>query len=136
MFKKDNLETSPGKIDTVIGKECVLSGKITGKGLIRIDGVFDGEVSNKGDLVIGDSGKVEAELQAKIITIAGYYAGALEAEGKLELKKTASVFGTFKTNDLIVEEGAAISGSIDMKLKKDAELELKETPKVAKPERL
>lgn len=135
MFKKDNLETPPDKIDTVIGKECSFDGKINGKGLIRIDGVVDGEVTNKGDLIIGESGKVEAVLKARNITIAGQYAGTLEAEGKLELKKTASAIGTFKANDLMIEEGAIISGNLEMKLKEGTELKLKEAPQEVKPER-
>ncbi len=135
MFKKDNLETPPDKIDTVIGKECTFNGKITGKGLIRIDGVVDGEVANQGDLIIGESGKVEAGLKARNITIAGQYAGTLEAEGKLELKKTASAIGNFKANDLLVEEGAIISGSMEMQLKEGTELKVKEAPEEVKPER-
>lgn len=135
MFKKDNLETPPGKIDTVIGKECSFSGKINGKGLIRIDGVVDGEVSNKGDLIIGESGKVEAALKARNITIAGQYAGTLEAEGKLEMKKTASAIGSFKANDLLIEGGAIISGNMEMKLKEGTDLKLNETPQEVKPEK-
>ncbi len=135
MFKKDNLETPPDKIDTIIGKECSFSGKINGKGLIRIDGTVEGEVTNKGDLIIGESGKVEAEIKARHITIAGQYAGLLEAEGKLELKKTASAIGTFKANDLMIEEGAVISGNMEMKLKEGTELKLKDVPQEVQPER-
>lgn len=126
MFKKDNLETPPDKIDTIIGKESSFSGKITGKGLIRIDGAVDGEIFNKGDIIIGESGKLEADLKARNITIAGQYSGTLEAEGKLELKKTATVIGTFKANDLLIEEGAVISGSMEMKLKEGTELKIKD----------
>lgn len=117
MFKKDNLETPPDKINTVIGKDTFFKGTLTGKGLIRIDGEAEGSVVNKGDLIIGESGRVKVDLKARNITVAGYYEGALEAEGKLELKKTATASGTFKTNGLLVEEGAVVSGSLEMKVK-------------------
>ncbi len=120
MFKKDNLETPPDKINTVIGKDTFFKGTLTGKGLIRIDGEAEGSIVNKGDLIIGESGRVKVELKARNVTIAGYYEGVLEAEGKLELKKTATAIGTFKTNGLLVEEGAVVSGSLDMKLKEEA----------------
>lgn len=117
MFKKDNLETPPDKINTVIGKDTLFKGTLTGKGLIRIDGEAEGSIVNKGDLIIGESGRVKVDLKARNVTVAGYYEGALEAEGKLELKKTATASGTFKTNGLLVEEGAVVSGSLEMKVK-------------------
>lgn len=119
MFKKDNLETPPDKINTVIGKDTFFKGTLTGKGLIRIDGEAEGSIVNKGDLIIGESGRVKVELKARNVTIAGYYEGVLEAEGKLELKKTATAIGTFKTNGLLVEEGAVVSGSLEMKVKEE-----------------
>lgn len=117
MFKKDNLETPLDKINTVIGKDTFFKGALTGKGLIRIDGEAEGSIVNEGDLIIGESGRVKVDLKARNVTIAGYYEGTMEAEGKLELKKTATAIGSFKTNGLLVEEGAVVSGSLEMKVK-------------------
>jgi len=117
LFKRDNLETPPDKVNTVIGKETYFKGVINGKGLIRIDGEAEGSITNKGDIIIGESGRVTVELKARNVTIAGHYEGDLDAEGKLELKKTATAVGTFRANGLIVEEGAVVSGSMDMKNK-------------------
>ncbi len=117
MFKKDNLETPSNKVDTLIGKDTYLKGSISGKGLIRIDGEVEGSISTKGDFIIGESGKVSAELKARNITIAGYYKGTLEAEGKLELKKTATASGAFKANKLLIEQGAVLSGNLEMEHK-------------------
>lgn len=117
MFKKDNLETPLDKINTVIGKDTFFKGALTGKGLIRIDGEAEGSIVNEGDLIIGENGRVKVDLKARNVTIAGYYEGTMEAEGKLELKKTATAIGSFKTNGLLVEEGAVVSGSLEMKVK-------------------
>lgn len=117
MFKKDNLETPPDKINTVIGKDTFFKGTLTGKGLIRVDGEAEGSIVSKGDLIIGESGRVKVDLKARNVTVAGYYEGTMETEGKLELKKTATAIGSFKTNGLLVEEGAVVSGSLEMKVK-------------------
>lgn len=117
MFKKDSFEVTTDKVDTIIGKDTVFKGNINSKGLIRIDGEVEGHLVNKGDVVVGEGGKVLADLKARNVTIAGYFEGTLEAEGKLELKKTATVAGNFKANGLIVEEGAVMSGDIEMQLK-------------------
>lgn len=117
MFKKDNLETPPDKVNTVIGKDTFFKGTINGKGLIRIDGEAEGNISNKGDIVIGEGGRLKADIKGRNITVAGHYEGTLEAEGRMELKRTATAIGTFKINNLLVEEGAVLVGSMDMKLK-------------------
>lgn len=117
MFKKDNLDTPPNKVNTVIGKDAFLKGTINGKGLIRIDGEAEGHILNKGDVIIGENGRVSAELKGRNITIAGRYEGDLTAEGRLELKKTATAAGTFKVNGLMIEDGAVISGTFEMKNK-------------------
>lgn len=120
MFKKDNLETPPDKVNTVIGKGTTFEGKINGKGLIRIDGEMQGSIINKGDAIIGESGQVKADLKGRNITVAGQFEGTLEAEGRLELKRTSSVMGTFKVNNLLVEDGANVNGSMEMKLRDGA----------------
>ena len=117
MFKKDNLEIPPDKVNTVIGKGVLFNGTISGKGLIRIDGEAEGSVSSKGDVVIGESGRLKADLKGRNITIAGYYEGSLEAEGKLELKRSATVAGSCKVGNLVVEEGAVFKGTTDMNMK-------------------
>ena len=115
LLKKDNLETPPDKINTIIGKGTFVKGSLRGKGLLRIDGEMEGHITNTGDVIIGESGQVTVELKARNITIAGCYEGTLEAEGRLELKNTATSKGTLKTKKLLVEEGAVISGSTEMK---------------------
>lgn len=120
MFKKGSVAAMSDKVDTIIGKDTFFSGNVNAKGVIRIDGEIEGTVQNKGDVIIGESGKVAAELNARNITIAGLYEGTLEAEGKLELKKTATAIGTFKANGLVIEEGAVLSGSMEMRLKEQA----------------
>ena len=120
MFKKDNLETPPDKVNTVIGRDTHFNGTLKGNGLIRIDGEAEGTVIGTGDVIVGESGRVAVELKARNVTIAGCFEGNLEAEGKLELKRTASATGTFKVNGLIIEEGAVLAGSMDMKLKEKA----------------
>ena len=123
MFKKDNLEVPSDKVNTIIGKDTHFNGTINGKGLIRIDGEAEGIINNQGDIVVGESGRVFVEMKARNITIAGKYEGTLEAEGKLELKRTGRASGTFKANALLVEEGAVLSGKMEMHYHEDGAAE-------------
>jgi cytoskeletal protein CcmA (bactofilin family) len=115
MFKKTPIETPPDKVNTVIGKDTCFKGSIKAKGLIRIDGEMEGEIETQGDVVIGEGGKVNLELKARHVAIAGRFEGSLEAEGKLEIKNSGIVIGSVKTNGLLVDDGAVFSGSMEMR---------------------
>ena len=117
MFKKDQLETSPDKVNTVIGKDTSFKGTIRAKGLIRIDGEMQGDIVTPGDVVIGESGRVAAELKGRNVAVAGRFEGNLEADGKLEIRSTGIVIGGVKTNGLLVDDGAVFSGDVQMKRK-------------------
>jgi len=105
------------KADTVIGKNTIFNGTLSSKEVIHIEGETEGNITNQSDVVVGESGKVKADLKAKNVTIAGYYEGTLEASGKLEIKMTGQARGTFKANTLVTEEGAVLSGNTEMKAK-------------------
>lgn len=117
MFNKNSFDVPPDKVNTVIGKGTSFQGTLIGNGLIRIDGEAKGDITNKGDVIIGESGMVAVDLKARNVTIAGRFEGTIEAEGRLELKKTSSAIGKFKVNGLLIEEGAVISGGMEMELK-------------------
>jgi len=120
LFKKDNMEVPSDKVNTIIGKDTSFNGTIKGTGLIRIDGEAEGTIINQGDVVVGEGGRVSVEMKARNITIAGQFEGSLEAEGKLEVKRTGNATGTFKANILLIEEGAVLSGAMEMQDKEKA----------------
>lgn len=102
------------KMDTLIGKDTVFQGNILATGTIRIDGELKGEIKVKGDLVIGDNGKVEATVEARNVLIGGYLRGNIYASGRVDLAPTAKLFGDMKVKNLIIEEGALFKGNCSM----------------------
>jgi|SRR5690554_1563180 len=110
-MKRENVEIGNKKIDTLIGRDSSFSGNIESSGTIRIDGKFEGEIVTKGDLVIGENGKVKGKIKGQNITVAGKMEGELEASGKLELVPSANVQGEVKMMLLVVEEGAVFQGN-------------------------
>ena len=95
-MKRENVEIGNKRIDTLIGKDSTFTGNIESAGTIRIDGNFEGEISTKGDLVIGENGQVKGKVKAQNIVVAGKMEGELEASGKLELVPSANVQGEVK----------------------------------------
>lgn len=99
-----------------------LRGKLTGKGGVRIEGSFEGEVDLDGLFVIGPTGRVTCEeLRAKTVIVAGAMRGDIFAE-KVEIRATGRVWGDVLTTSIATEEGAFLRGQIQM----EEELEMGE----------
>ena len=84
------------KVDTLIGLGTHFQGVISSQGVIRVDGSFVGEIKNQGDLIIGDKGVLEANVEAKNIFISGQIKGNVYAKGKVEITATGKVFGDIR----------------------------------------
>jgi cytoskeletal protein CcmA (bactofilin family) len=112
--RREKEEVNFDKVDTLIGLGTHFQGVISSQGTIRIDGSFNGEIKNQGDLVIGEKGVLEANIEAKNVLIAGQVKGNIHAKGKAEITNTGKVFGDIKVKNLIIDDGAIFKGSCIM----------------------
>jgi cytoskeletal protein CcmA (bactofilin family) len=101
-------------VDTVIGKETEVKGSISSTGVIRIDGKVEGEIAHKGDVIVGETGRIAANITARNLAVAGSVSGNIDASGKLELLPSARVVGDIKTGSLLISEGALFKGRSEM----------------------
>lgn len=119
MFKKN---TTPNqeqpepieRVTSVLGSGIIWKGKLTGKGGVRIEGTFEGEIAIQGLVVVGETGKVTCEnVRANTVIIAGGVNGGITA-GKLEIRKTGRVWGNVVVSAFSTEEGGFLRGQITM----------------------
>lgn len=85
---------------------------------------MEGEINTKGDLIVGEKGKIKANARGNNITIAGEINGNIECHGMLELLPSANLTGDIKTKDLYIDSGALFHGNCEMI--KDDSMELQE----------
>ena len=121
MFKKRG-ESAPSvvqpsqseRVTSVLGNGINWRGSIGGAGGIRIEGAFDGDITLRGLLVIGETGRVTCEhLRANVVIVAGAVRGDITAE-KVEIRSTGRVWGNVVTAAFATEEGAFLRGQIRM----------------------
>lgn len=112
MFK--NKASAQGSGETIIGQGTAIQGSIKAVGLVRIDGRVEGTIETDGDLVIGNSGSVEAQMKAKNVIVAGHGQGSIIATGRLEISKTGKLIADAQVGALVIEEGAVFQGQCQM----------------------
>lgn len=118
------------KIETVLGPNCRMNGMLQSDGGIRIEGVFEGQIQTTGNLVLADTAKVVAEVQAYNVVVAGSLKGNVTAN-RVEITSSGKLWGDLNVNSLLLNEGAFLKGQTNMG--GDIEPPLIEAPKIAAP---
>jgi cytoskeletal protein CcmA (bactofilin family) len=110
-----------GRLSGYVGNGTVLTGETSFQAMLRIDGHLTGKVtSESGTLIIGSSGRVDANIAVASAIVSGTINGDMVASEKLELTRTARVVGNIQTPRLVIEEGAVFEGGCTMLKAKEA----------------
>jgi cytoskeletal protein CcmA (bactofilin family) len=110
-MKEKKREYDENKITGFFDKDTELKGDLTFKGSFRIDGYFKGTIHSESTLVIGEQGKVEADVKVGYVVISGEVRGTIRATDRVEVHNTGRVIGTIITPKLAVEEGAYLEAN-------------------------
>jgi len=107
--KRKDMEES--KISGFFDEGTEFSGELRFTGSFRIDGYFKGQIESEAMLIIGERGKVEADIRAGHVLINGEFRGTIKAGEKVEVHSRGRVFGAIQTPKLIIEEGAYLEAN-------------------------
>ncbi len=110
MGNKDNNNNS-GMVNSIIGHGSEVKGEFKFQGVLRIDGVFSGELKSEGKVIIGQTGHVKTDVKAGTIVIGGLIEGNVYATKQVNLLATGKLLGDIITPSLIVEEGVIFEGN-------------------------
>ncbi len=103
-----------GMISTVFGGDTQFSGDLVFKKSLQINGMFEGEISSGGFLVIGEGAVIKANISAKAVIVNGTVYGNIEAKEKLEIQPKGKVYGNIRTAKLKIADGVIFEGSCEM----------------------
>lgn len=97
-----------------IGKGTIIDGNIKTDNSIRVDGGIKGKLVSKNTVTVGESGRIQGDIEALNAIIAGKVKGKVVVGEKLVLESTASLVGELKAKKLIIDEGSVFEGTSDM----------------------
>ncbi len=106
--------SASGGLTAFIDQGSEFEGKLSFRDTVRIDGRFNGEITSENTLIVGESGEIDAEIRSKTVVVSGSVNGNVIAEAKVALHKSARIKGDIQTPSIVVEEGAIITGNINM----------------------
>ena len=102
------------RLDTFIGANTVLEGRIYSERSVSVEGSVRGRIDAKGEVVIGRQGKVEANINADLVVVGGHVVGNIVARRRLEMTPTGQVTGDIEATKIAVAQGGTVNGSFKM----------------------
>jgi len=104
-------EIREGTLSAFVGGGTKVTGEVSFKSLLRIDGFLSGRITSaEGTLVVAAPGRVEATVAVAIARVLGTVTGDIVCSDRIELGTTARVTGNIQAPTVIIEHGAILDG--------------------------
>lgn len=99
----------------MIGSKVKVTGDIESAEDLLIEGEVNGTVTlAENELVIGNSGRVHADIEAKTVRIEGEVQGDITGRERVVITASGNVQGNVSAPRVMLEDGGRFKGSIDM----------------------
>ena len=99
---------------SLLSKNVKIEGEIQGPENLHVEGYIKGSIKLSGDVFVGNTGIVEADVEAKNIVIQGEVTGNVLAHQQLEIHPTGKLIGNCSAASIDIKEGAIFEGRSNM----------------------
>jgi cytoskeletal protein CcmA (bactofilin family) len=106
--KRDNQSISSSET-TILAHGATIKGTLEFETRLHVDGEIQGEIASKDFVIVGKSGKIYGDIQAKKLIVNGFVEGNAKCES-VELLKGSVFDGKISTKELMVEAKAIFNG--------------------------
>jgi cytoskeletal protein CcmA (bactofilin family) len=103
-----------GELNGFLDRGAAFKGELEFEDTMRIDGRFNGRITSKNELVVGESAQIEGEIHVGRVAISGTVIGKIVADQRVEIHRNGKVYSDIDTPALIIEEGAIFQGNCVM----------------------
>jgi cytoskeletal protein CcmA (bactofilin family) len=112
-FRKNR---NTGETVTVIARGMLVDAKlVSGKGTLRIEGGYHGDIDIDGDLILEQSGHITGQVKAVTADISGSITGNIACSEWLHIKSAGKIKGDITCDAILMDEGAVFIGYSNMK---------------------
>ena len=101
-------------IKAFLGPGSQFEGKLSFDEMVRLDGVFTGEIRSSDTLIVGETAEIEGNIQVGALILSGRFKGDIKATTMVELRAPAQVEGSVETPSLKIDNKVLFNGEIKM----------------------
>lgn len=111
MFKAGG---TSGDLNGFLDTGSHMKGELRFDDTFRVDGKLSGKVISEGELIVGESGEIDGEIDVQTVYVSGRVNGSIRATGKIEISASGHVSADVETVSFLVEHGAFFEGRCAM----------------------
>ncbi|HCF61600.1 MAG TPA: hypothetical protein DFS52_26840, partial [Myxococcales bacterium] len=100
--------------NTIVGESILINGKLEGDEDLTVRGRVEGAITLTKTLIVEPSGVVKANAAVRNAIISGVVVGNISASESVHLTREGRMVGDINSPRVIIVEGAAFRGRIDM----------------------
>lgn len=112
--KGSKKDTQEHEFTGFIDKGVRFEGTLEASGVFRIDAELKGNVISSHSLILGESARVEGQIEGNHVVIAGKFDGVILAKGRVEIQAKGVVTGEIHSPCLVIEPGGIFDGQCHM----------------------
>ena len=101
-------------IKAFLGPGSKFEGKLSFDEMVRLDGIFTGEIESSDTLIVGETAKIEGRIQVGALILSGNFKGDIKATMMVELRSPARVEGSIESPSVKIDEKVIFNGEIKM----------------------
>ncbi|MDD5360049.1 MAG: polymer-forming cytoskeletal protein [Sulfurovaceae bacterium] len=116
IFSKSSTKTTskPSYNATIISDDCLMVGGITTSSDVVVNGRFEGIVTSKQAITVGEKGELYGDIKCEAIVIGGLVDGVVDAN-IIHILSTGKVVGQLTYSKITVEENGFFDGKTIVK---------------------
>jgi len=116
------MKKSEKGIQTFLGQQTTLEGKLVFEGTVRLDGHLTGTIESKeGTVIVGENAVIHADILVHTATVSGEVRGSIRATDRIELRPPARVYSDVCAPEIIITDvGVVFDGKCSTSPKEDA----------------
>ncbi len=99
------------QIAAFLGRDTEFAGNLSFKGMVRIDGRFEGEINTEGTLIVGETAVIDSDIHASKVIISGEIRGHIVAGERIEILSPGKVFGDIEAPSVTINSGVIFEGN-------------------------
>ncbi|MFI5142441.1 MAG: polymer-forming cytoskeletal protein [Thermoanaerobaculales bacterium] len=108
------MKKAHGTLNGFLDQGCSIKGDVVFSDLLRVHGQVTGTIGSEQELLVGEGGVVEGEINVGRLVVAGTVRGTVRVKERLVVHGTGKVLAEVFAPTLVVEEGGVLEGVVHM----------------------
>jgi cytoskeletal protein CcmA (bactofilin family) len=114
VFGREKRPVPLDRIEVTVGPTANINGDLVCDGIVKIDGVYQGSIKTVSNVIISETARVDAHIEAQNVSVSGQAKGSIEAKGRLEILSTGRVWADVTVTSFLLDDGGKLHGGLKM----------------------